>query len=86
MAVWPSEHGSLYLYSICSEVILMGFQIVARRAEDEATLLNENAELLNPNLKFRLSSSRGLPRLVDLWVNLPGALNESKGRFQMNPR
>lgn len=73
--MWPSEHGSLCLYSICSEVSLMGFQIAARIAEDEATLLNESAELLNPNLKFRSSSSRGLPRLLDLCVNLPGALN-----------
>lgn len=53
----------------------MGFQIVAQIAEGEATLLNESAELLNPILKFRSSSPEGLLRLVDLCVNLPGALN-----------
>lgn len=53
----------------------MGFQIVAQIAEDEAILLNENAELLKPDHKFRSSSSRGSLRLVDLCVNLPGALD-----------
>jgi hypothetical protein len=55
----------------------MGFQIVAEIGEDGATLLNKKkkAELRNPNLRFGSSSLRGLPRLVDLWVNLPGALN-----------
>lgn len=69
------SHRSLYLYSIWSEVSLMGFQIVAQIAEDEAILLNENAELLKPDRKFRSSSSRGSLRLVDLCVNLPGALD-----------
>lgn len=58
------SHRGLCLYSIWSEVSLMGFQIVAQDSQGSYEAPEGKLQTLHQNLKFRPSSPRGLLELT----------------------
>lgn len=83
MNVWrvSESPGGLCLYSIWSEVNLMGFQITAGDSQGSCEAPEGKLQTLHQNLKFRSSSLRGLLEITKLKVNLP-QLKEVGGHFK----
>ena len=80
------SHGGLCLYSIWSEVSLMGFQIVAEIAEDHVKLLNENSQLLNrkPQIQAKFTERfAGVHKTLSEPASSPKL---ERGKFQMDLR